>query len=225
VVAGAIAMALGALLLQAYVFGVVPLAPTAVFMPLAQPLDAVLFVLTGAGLLSLRIPSRRLRQTSAGLATALATALLAEYVFRIDLRIDTLLFPDQVGQLVPVFPGRPAPLSCAGFLLLNVLLLVPPARGARPGPWYSAGLITVVIVPLLAIAGHLGGVPELYGLAPGSGVALYAAIGLLILAGGLMAATHEAALVPLLLSDEPGTVLLRRLLPVALVLPILFTVG
>src|SRR5439155_564325 len=78
---------------------------------------------------------------------------------------------------------------------------------------------------MLAIAGHLGGVPELYGLAPGSGVALYAAFGLLLLATGIMAATHEAALVPLLLSDEPGTVLLRRLLPFALVLPILFTVG
>jgi len=224
-VAGAIAMALGALLLQAYVFGVVPLVPSAVFMPLAQPLDAVLFVLTGAGLLSLRIQSKRLRQTSAGLATALAAALLVEYVLRVDLGIDSLLFPDQVAQLVPVFPGRPAPLSCAGFLLLNMLLLAPPRRGARPGRWYSAALITAVIVPLLAIAGHLGGVPELYGLAPGSGVALYAAIGLLILAGGLMAATHEGGLVPLLLSDEPGTVLLRRLLPFALVLPILFTVG
>src|SRR5690242_11046258 len=133
VVAGAIAMALGALLLQAYVFGVVPLVPTAVFMPLAQPLDAVLFVLTGAGLLSLRIQSKRLRQTSAGLATALAAALLVEYVLRVDLRIDSLLFPDQVAQLVPVFPGRPAPLSCAGFLLLNMLLLAPPRRGAHHG--------------------------------------------------------------------------------------------
>src|SRR5512138_1200765 len=152
VVAGAIAMALGALLLQAYVFGAVPLVPTAVFMPLAQPLDAVLFVLTGAGLLSLRIQSKRLRQTSAGLATALAAALLVEYVFRVDLRIDSLLFPDQVAQLVPVFPGRPAPLSCAGFLLLNLLLLAPPRRGARPGRWYTAALITAVIVPLLAIA-------------------------------------------------------------------------
>jgi len=225
VVAGAVAMALGALLLQAYVFGIVPLAPTAVFLPLAQPLDAVLFVLTGAALLSLRIHSPRLRQTSAALATALATALLAEYILRVDLGIDSLLFRDQVTQFVPVFPGRPAPLSCAGFLLLSVLLLAPPRAGARPSRWYSAVLITAVIVPLLAIAGHLGGVPELYGLAPGSGVALYAAVGLLMLAAGLMAATHESALVPLLLSDEPGTVLLRRLLPFALVLPILFTVG
>jgi PAS domain S-box-containing protein len=218
-------MALGALLLQAYVFGIVPLAPTAVFLPLAQPLDAVLFVLTGAALLSLRIHSPRLRQTSAALATALATALLTEYILRVDLGIDSLLFRDQVTQFVPVFPGRPAPLSCAGFLLLSVLLLAPPRAGARPSRWYSAVLITAVIVPLLAIAGHLGGVPELYGLAPGSGVALYAAVGLLMLAAGLMAATHESALVPLLLSDEPGTVLLRRLLPFALVLPILFTVG
>jgi hypothetical protein len=133
VVAGAIAMALGAALLQAYFFAVVPVMPTALFMPLAQPLDAVLFVLTGASLLSLQIRSPRLRQTSAGLATALATVLLAEYVFRVDLRIDTLLFPDQVSQLVPVFPGRPAPLSGAGFLLLGVLLPCPPCAASGPG--------------------------------------------------------------------------------------------
>jgi len=225
VVAGVIAMALGAALLQAYVFGLVPLVPTALFLPLAQPLDAVLFVLSGAALLSLQIRSPRLRQTSAALTIGLCAALLTEYLFRVDLRLDALLFPDQVGQLVPVFPGRPAPLSCAGFLLLGGLLLVPPERGTRPRRWYSATLIAAVVVPMLAIAGHLGGVPELYGLVPGSGVAMYAALGLLVLAIGIMAATHEAALVPLLLSDEPGTVLLRRLLPFALVLPILFTVG
>ena len=33
-----------------------------------------------------------------------------------------------------------------------------------------------------AIAGHLGGVPELYGLVPGSGLSLHTAFGLLVLA-------------------------------------------
>ncbi len=225
VVAGAIAMVLGVGLLQAYVFAAVPLVPTALFLPLAQPLDAVLFVLTGAALLSLQIRSERLRQTSALLATVLAVLFLVEYLFRVDLRIDTVLFADQVAQFVPVFPGRPAPLGCVGFLFLGLLLLFPPPAAARPRRWYSALLMTAVIVPMLAIAGHLGGVPELYGLVPGSGVALYVALGLLLLAAGVTAATHEPVVVNLSLSDEPGTVLLRRLLPVALVLPVLFTVG
>jgi len=225
VVAGAIAMGLGAVLLQAYVFAVVPVVPTALFLPLAQPLDAVLFVLAGTSLVSLHIRADRLRKASAGLATALAAVLLAEYLFRIDVGVDGLLFAGQVGDLVPAFPGRPAPLSCAGFLLLGLLLLFPPRQGAPARRWYSAVLMVAVVVPVLAIAGHLGGVPELYGLVPGSGVALYAAIGLLVLAAGVSAATHESALVNVLVSNEPGTVLLRRLLPVALVLPILFTVG
>jgi PAS domain S-box-containing protein len=218
-------MALGATLLQAYVFAVVPVMPTALFLPLAQPLDAVLFVLAGASLVSFHIRADRLRQISAGLATGLAGLLLAEYVFRIDLWVDSLLFSGQIQDLVTVFPGRPAPLSCAAFLLLGLLLLRPPAPGGRPGRWYSTGLMLAVVAPVLAIAGHLGGVPELYGLVPGSGVALYAALGLLMLAFGVAAATHEDALVHVLVSREPGTVLLRRLLPVALVLPILFTVG
>jgi PAS domain S-box-containing protein len=225
VVAGVIAMGLGAVLLQAYVFAVVPVVPTALFLPLAQPLDAVLFVLAGTSLVSLHIRADRLRKASAVLATALAAVLLAEYLFRIDLGVDGLLFAGQVNDLVPAFPGRPAPLSCAGFLLLGVLLLFPPRQGAPARRWYSAVLMVAVVAPVLAIAGHLGGVPELYGLVPGSGVALYAAIGLLVLAAGVSAATHESALVNVLVSNEPGTVLLRRLLPVALVLPILFTVG
>src|SRR6478672_10500893 len=108
VVAGAIAMVLGVGLLQAYVFAVVPIVPTALFLPLAQPLDAVLFVLAGTSLVSLHIRADRLRKASAGLATALAAVLLAEYLFRIDLGVDGLLFAGQVNALVPAFPGRPA---------------------------------------------------------------------------------------------------------------------
>jgi PAS domain S-box-containing protein len=224
-VAGAVAMALGLGLLQAYVLGAVPLIPMALFLPPAQPLDAVLFALTGSALLALCIGADRLRRVSAGLAGALAVGLIAEYLLRIDLGLDGLLFADQVNQLVRIFPGRPAPLSCAAFLLLATMLMVRPVVAGRRRRWYSGLLLISVTIPALAVAGHLGGVPELYGLVPGSGLALYAALVLLLLAAGVAAATHERAVLDLLLSQEPGTVLLRRLLPLALLLPILFTVG
>ena len=224
-VAAALAIGLGVALLQGYVFGLVPLIPTAVFLPPAQPLDAVLFVLTGAALLALRIGADRLRRVSAALAVALAALLLAEYLLRIRIPLDLLLFPDQVRQLARIFPGRPAPLACIAFLLLGLLLFADPPSDARPRRWHGAMLLAAAVVPLLAIAGHLGGVPELYGLVPGSGVAIHAALGLLLLAVGLAAATHQRTLVDLLVSPEPGTVLLRRLLPLAVALPILFAVG
>ena len=223
--AAALALGLGVALLEGYVYGFVPLVPSALFMPPAQPLEAVLFVLTGASLLALATRARRLREVCAALATTLAALLLAEYVFAIDLPVDWLLFADQVGQLAHVFPGRPAPMSCAGFLGLSLLLLAIPGADTPPRTGYSALLVATTIIPLLAIAGHLGDVPELYGLSPVTGIGLHTAIGLLALAIGIASSTHRAALVDLVTSREPGTVLLRRLLPLAIVLPILFAVG
>ncbi len=223
--AAAIAIGLGVVLFEGYVYGVVPLIPTALFLPPAQPLDAVLFVLTGAALLAIPLGEDQVRVVCAGIAATLAGLLLAEYPLHITLPLDTWLFFDQTSELTRVFPGRPAPLSCVGFLLLALLLLTWPAPGTPPGRRYGASLLAAVIVPILAIAGHLGGVPELYGLAPGSGIALHAALGLGVLAAGIAAATYPRALADLLVGREPGTVLLRRLLPLAVGLPILFAVG
>ena len=221
----ALALGLGVALLEGYVYGVVPVVPGALFLPSAQPLEAVLFVLTGASLLALATRVRRLQEVCAALAAVLATLLLAEYVFGLYLPLDWLLFADQVGRLDPVFPGRPAPMSCVGFLGLSLLLLVNPDTPAGPRRWYSALLVATTIIPLLAIAGHLGNVPELYGLSPVSGIGLHTALGLLALAVGIASSTHRIALVHLVTSDEPGTALLRRLLPLAVLLPILFAVG
>ncbi|MBA3496302.1 MAG: hypothetical protein H0T86_04285, partial [Gemmatimonadales bacterium] len=131
VVAATLAIGLGVALLQGYVYGYVPLVPRALFLPAAQPLDAILFVLAGTALLALRIGAGRLRQVTATLTATLAALLLAQYLFPIDLRLDTLFFADQVSQLARVFPGRPAPLTCVAFLLLGLLLLVAPAARSR----------------------------------------------------------------------------------------------
>ena len=225
VIAAGLSLGLGVALLEGYVYGYVPLVPGALFLPPAQPLEAVLFVLAGAALMAMATRARRLREICAALAGVLAALLLAEYVFAVDLPLDWLLFADQISRLAHVFPGRPAPMSCAGFLGLSVLLLLSPGTGPTPRRWYSSLLVATAIIPLLAMAGHFSNVPELYGLSPASGIGLHTAIGLLTLSLGIASSTHRAALVELLTSHEPGTVLLRRLLPLAVLLPILFAVG
>jgi PAS domain S-box-containing protein len=223
--AAALAAGLGVALLQGYVFGVMPLVPTALFLPPAQPLDAVLLVLAGASLLFLWSGSRRLRQVAAGCTFALAAVLLLEYFIPVDIGIDSLLFADPATQLTRIFPGRPSPLACIEFLLLGALLFADLPANQAPRRWHGGATLAALIVPVLGIAGHLGGVPELYGLVPGSGLSLHTAFGLLLLAVGAAAATHEPVVADLATSDEPGTVLLRRLLPLAVALPILFTIG
>ena len=110
-ITASVVIGLGVALLQAYIFDVMPQAPAALFVPSAQPLDAVLLLLTGVALLSHQVRFERLRLIPAGIAAALAFLLLAEYLFPLDLRLDSILFADQTVQLTRVFPGRPAPLG------------------------------------------------------------------------------------------------------------------
>ena len=101
-----------------------------------QPLAAVLFLLTGLGLLAAHLRRVRVQRDLAVVATILAGLIVAEYLFGVDLRIDRLLFPRQVAALTRMFPGRPAPITAAIFLLQSIALLLaarrPRAAGAPP---------------------------------------------------------------------------------------------
>jgi PAS domain S-box-containing protein len=88
-----------------------------------------------------------------------------------------------------------------------------------------AALIAAGGLPLIAVAGHLVGVPELYELAPGVGLSLADAVLLLLLTIGVVAATHQSTLMELIGGRDPGTILLRRLLPIAVMVPVLFAAG
>jgi PAS domain S-box-containing protein len=88
-----------------------------------------------------------------------------------------------------------------------------------------SALIVAAIGPLVVIAGHLFGVPELYAFAPGVGTSLVSALLLLLLTAGVAAATHEPVIIDLMTGRDPGTILLRRLLPVAVSVPIFFAAG
>jgi hypothetical protein len=132
--AATVAVLLGTALLEGYVYNFVPLVPTALFLPPAQPLDAVLFVLAGAALLGLRVRSVRMQVICAVLTVTIAALTLLEYLVPIHLRLDALLFPDQTDQLIRIFPGRPAPLAGITFLLLGLVMAVDDPVRRRPGP-------------------------------------------------------------------------------------------
>ena len=57
------------------------------------------------------------------------------------------------------------------------------------------------------------------------GLSLAAALLLLLLTAGIVAATHRSALFELVAGRDPGTILLRRLLPLAVMIPLLFAAG
>ena len=211
---------------ESYVFAIEPLLPFEPFLAPTQPLVGVMVLLAGSALLALRLRYPRVQVATAGGTVALAAAVMAEYFLGIHLGIDTLLFPEQVEQLTRVFPGRPAPLTAATLLLVGLLLLPVRRRtGAEPRRGRSLAALFALVLPVMAIVGHLFGVSELYALSPKVATSLHVAVLLLLLTAGTVLTTHEATTLDLLRSRDPGTIVLRRVLPMTVLLPLLFAVG
>jgi two-component system, cell cycle sensor histidine kinase and response regulator CckA len=220
------AIAFGVVVIESYVFDVGPLIPLTPFLPPTPPLVALMFMLAGVSLLSLGVGLAGFQRLPALLTTLLAATFLSEYLFQVDVGIDRLLFPQAVDELSRIFPGRPAPISAAAFLFVGVALLIGGYRSdGKPRRWYTAIILGAIILPVIPIVGLLLNVPELYSLTPTIGTALHTALALLLLAIGVAAATHESALLRLLRDRDTGTILLRRLLPLAILLPLLFAAG
>ena len=217
---------LGVVAIEAYIFGAGPMISSKPFLPPTVPLTALMFVLTGGSLLALKANLPRQQLAAAGGTVLIAALVLAEYLIWRDLGLDTLLFRDDVYRIPSAFPGRPAPISTVCFLLLGLaLMLTKDDWHLEHRRLHLSALMMVAIFPLVAIVGHLFGVPELYAFASGVGTSLVAALLLLLVTIGVAAATHEPSIVDLLVGQDPGTILLRRLLPVAVLIPLLFVAG
>ncbi|HEY7613974.1 MAG TPA: PAS domain S-box protein [Gemmatimonadales bacterium] len=225
-IAGGAATVLGLVAVESYVFGAGPDVSSPLLLPQTVPLVAVMFVLTGASLLSMLARLPRHQAGAAGLVILMATLVLIEYLVWRRLGLDTLLFADDVRRISSAFPGRPAPITTASFLLLGIsLLLAVQDRHLEHRRAHVTALMAAGGLPLIAVVGHVAGVPELYSLAPGVGLSLADAAVLLLLTLGVAAATHHAPLAELVAGRDPGTILLRRLLPLAITVPVLFAVG
>ena len=220
------AIAFGTAVSAGYVFGIGRLLPLPQFVLPTQPLVAVMFVLAGTSLLALRLRLARLQRYTALVLALLAAALMSEYLLGVDLGLDTWLFPQGVFGSTRVYPGRPAPVTCMVFLLLGIALLVAAFRpGERPRRAHTGLALGAVVLPVIPIIGHLLGVPELHTFAFRLGTSLHTALMLLVLAAGVGATTHESAVLNLVRARDPGTILLRLLLPLAVLSPLLFAAG
>src|SRR6267142_1429566 len=193
------------------------------------PLTALCFILAGISLTMAVRPNRTatteaIQQTLAALVATIAGLTLYEYLRGSESGFDTLLFGDRL-QRVSTYPAGRIALNSAGSLLLLALALLNIPHDQRKHDLRAQMFATpALFIPLLAILGYLFGVKGMYSLSQSSGMALWTAIGQLILGVGILVAVKGRGVVVLLLDEGPAGVLTRRLLPAALLAPILLGV-
>ncbi|OGX38580.1 MAG: hypothetical protein A3C53_04355 [Omnitrophica WOR_2 bacterium RIFCSPHIGHO2_02_FULL_68_15] len=188
--------------------------------------SALCFILAGAALwLSQDERGEAWRHRVAGAAAA-SVALLSgltvvEYFSQHDLGIDRLLFAEPWHAAnAPAASARMALSTALSFCLAGAALLtvnVAPRRGLAPAEPLA---FSVVAISLLALIGYVLDVP-IRGVGFYYQMALYSALALVILGGGILCLRPARGLMATITADSAGGVMARRFLPAVVGVPVL----
>lgn len=163
---------------------------------------------------------RYVAQGAAIVACLLATLILSEHLLALDLGIDLwrIALPEISSD---AHPGRTAPATAVAILTLGLALLW---LDTKPFATYffdqSAALMGGTIGSI-GLVGYLYGVQSLYKVGTFTSTSVYSALLLVTLGLGILCARPARGLMATLTSEKLGGVMLRRLLPFAVALPIL----
>ena len=189
--------------------------------PQMVPLTAVAFILASISLGMLK-SRRRLALVSVLCAlavTLIALLIITEYIGKLDLGFDKLLFSQQLVNTDRSFPGRPSPHTAIDLLLIGSALLL----SRKTGRVYRAAQGLAVIAALIAsmaLVGYIYDVAFLYSISSHTGMALHTALIFIALSLGILFIHPEQELMLFILSDTAGGIMVRRLLPASIAIPI-----
>jgi PAS domain S-box-containing protein len=162
--------------------------------------------------------AQRAGQACAAVSALAGLLTLLEYTAGWDLGIDEILLRDLTTP-ASIHPGRMSPITSLEMLLIGSALLLRHA-GARNARWISEVLaLTATFLSALALIGYAYGVSALYRIGVFSSMALHTAAGCALLSIGLLLAHPRNGTVAILSSNTSGGVVLRRLLPAAVLIP------
>ncbi|MBX3082728.1 MAG: PAS domain S-box protein [Anaerolineae bacterium] len=176
---------------------------------------ALLFVLTGISL-AIRPTRILVARILATIVVVVALLTIAEYLFGWNLGIDELFWTDAATVAQNgIYPGRMSIITALDFALLAGSLLW------REQRWSQVLMILAGSLAFLALLGYLYGVEGLYRILPYSSMALHTAAGFLTLAVGIYLLAPSSSLVDIIENSSAGSLLIRRLLPITIVLILL----
>ncbi len=140
----------------------------------------------------------------------------AEYSFGLDFGIDQFLFEVSPGAEDAVLGGRPAPNTAITLVLGCSALLLLSKRYYRVAQCLSAAVFTS---GLLALVGHLYMATIFYQVGTVTGMAIHTAISFLLLSLGIFFARPDRGWTSEVSGEYAGSIMLRRILPWAIILP------
>jgi PAS domain S-box-containing protein len=163
----------------------------------------------------------RFAQACALAVTVVGLLTLGEYLFGRDLGIDHLLFREHGAEPGSPTPGRMGVETALCFVFLGIALVILDVETSR-GRWPSQHLVLAsACVTLFGFVGNFYGVAAGYGIVSRGSVAFHTLVALFLLCLGILLARPERGVMVNLASDRIEGVLTRRLLPAALLLPVL----
>ena len=148
---------------------------------------ALNFVLCGTGLLALTCGWPRIAATCGAVAAVIGLLTLSEYLLGINLEIDQLFVKAYI-TVQTSHPGRMAPNSAVCFMLAGLALWVMSASTRRERLFLITGPVGAIVLALglVSCIGYLSGL-ETYRWGYFTSMAVHAAVGCMLLGGGLIA--------------------------------------
>lgn len=186
-----------------------------------RPTSGALFLLAGTSLWLLgrqQAGARMAGRVCSGLVALASVLTLAEFVLQVNVGIDRLLlhgYFDRAANLAL----RPAANGTIAFVLLSGALLLLDAGWARKLHISDWAALLAAIIAVLALLGYAYDFSALYGLAFRGFMSLPGAVAFLLLSAGVLCVRPEASWARTLASSGMGGTTLRRLWPLALLIP------
>ena len=229
VAAGYVSVAVSVLVFVGWAFGIDTLRSVLPKAMTMKPYTAISLMALGLAMIAAAVtkppyvPSARrvlLTRVLAAIALIICSAMLFEYVTGIDLGIDRLLFREAVLERGGPFPGRISQASSVSCGLIGLALLLLDARSPtlrRLAHWPA---LAAAAFSGIAVLGYVYGAQQLYQIRPYASVALHTSVCILLLSVCFVLMRPDRAIARELFSQHHGGLMARRVLPLAILLPV-----
>jgi diguanylate cyclase (GGDEF)-like protein len=168
-----------------------------------------------------RRPHRFWGFTFAGLAAFIGTVTVIEYVLGLNLRIDRLLFSQDISAVGPYSSGRMSPITATTFLALGVALLLLDEE-TRSG-WRPSQLLSLwgMFAAIMSLSGYLNGATATFRIFSYTQIGVCTALVLFVMSTAVFFARPRVGIANDLMGRFSGSAIARRFLPIVVIVPFL----